>query len=1054
MRIGTVIIVFMFFAIRVNSQDYIFRNFTSEEGLTQPYVYSIVQDSRGYLWLGTGDGLARYNGFKFRQYNTDDSLAFNFITCSFIDGENLWFGHSNGMVSFYDGRIFHKIDLADRKISPVTHIGKSPGGSILISTLADGIFRSDKPIIADESKSDIENQNIYCFDFVNENGLLIGTGSGLKYCILNNNGSIDSVRPVDEIPDSKINAIRRKQDGKGFYIATENDGIFILSLNNNIFKVSKILTDSQSDFSGIQYILEDSRMNLWLCSFGNGLIKLVRGTSGEYKSTVYNTSTGFSTDNVKTVYEDREGCIWSGNYGDGLTQITPKPFSVSVFDKRSASNGVFAIWSDNQYRWIGTENGLIKTDQYTGKVIKTYRQGSGLPKDTVSALYSADGKELWIGTDKNGLFRMQIENEKITKYSLASGALENSVTAITGKDDQVWIGTKKGLCNISISADIAKWYSISQGGLPQNLIKGIFLDRLGILWITTNSGTLTTIENGKVSKTTVNTGAGILILGPVAEDNESRVWIGSNGNGVFIVEADSIFNITTKEGLLSDYCYSLIRDDRNNIWVGHKGGLSRINTTDLTVKPFRYFDNISENFQFNPNAVNISTDSKIWFGSDKGLVSYNPLMELQQIEAPLLGTTSVKVDDEEIYPTGNKIILPPGNHKIRIDFLGVSLKNPELVTYQYMLEGYNQWSEITKIPSITYDRIPEGDYRFILKSSSGDGAVSENPVIINITIKKPLWKKWWFYALSFVLINIVIFIYIKRREIIFLEEKRKLEKKVTERTYEISCQKNEIELQRDVIENKNASITSSITCASNIQNAILPPRELMDKLLPDNFILSKPKDIVSGDFYWMTEKDKKIIFAVADCTGHGVPGAFMSLLGITLLNEIVNIHGITRSDEIITALREKVIQSMQQNRKDVTTTDGMEIALCVLDRHNNKLQYTGGMSDLIYISGGKLQIIKADFMDVSISYNFRSQFKMNELDCKKGDVLYLFSDGYQDQFGGNYDKKFLRTHFYTILLEIHSLPMKRQKEILEKKLNDWMKNPLQTDDITVMGVRL
>ncbi len=132
-------------------------------------------------------------------------------------------------------------------------------------------------------------------------------------------------------------------------------------------------------------------------------------------------------------------------------------------------------------------------------------------------------------------------------------------------------------------------------------------------------------------------------------------------------------------------------------------------------------------------------------------------------------------------------------------------------------------------------------------------------------------------------------------------------------------------------------------------------KNLLINYLPDNFILNLPKDIVSGDFYWLTEKNNKIIFTVADCTGHGVPGSFMSLLGITMISEIVNVLGIVESDEIVTALREKVIESLQQNRKAITTSDGMDIALCVMDRITNTIQFTGGMNDLVYIHEGKLK---------------------------------------------------------------------------------------------------
>jgi serine phosphatase RsbU (regulator of sigma subunit) len=257
-----------------------------------------------------------------------------------------------------------------------------------------------------------------------------------------------------------------------------------------------------------------------------------------------------------------------------------------------------------------------------------------------------------------------------------------------------------------------------------------------------------------------------------------------------------------------------------------------------------------------------------------------------------------------------------------------------------------------------------------------------------------------------------------------------------------------------MIDEKNANITSSIRYASNIQKAVLPPIELIDKLLPDNFILSKPKDIVSGDFYWLTEKDNKIVFTVADCTGHGVPGAFMSLLGITLLNEIVNIKGITRSDTIVTELRYSLIHSLQQSRKDITTSDGFDIALCVLDNQQKRIQFTGGMSNLIYIHDGNLSVVRADRNSVCVEYGNSGPFTMKEFDYKKGDVLYLFSDGYQDQFGGRQDKKYFVHRFYVELLDIHRLPMSKQKEILEKNLKEWMGDNVQTDDITVMGIRL
>jgi ligand-binding sensor domain-containing protein/serine phosphatase RsbU (regulator of sigma subunit) len=1050
------ILLFSFLALtsHVFPQDYNFRNFNSAEGLAHSYVYCINQDSNGYLWIGTGNGLSRYNGFVFENYTTTDSLADNFVSCGISDGEYMWFGHMNGSVSFFDGRKLHSVNMPQPDLSPITHFAKSPDGQIWASTYSDGLLKLDKTTGVTKRNLFKDQVFIISFDFLNDNELLVGTNTGLLYSRLNESGEIEIIRTFTEIPESKVMCIQKMRNKSGFYIATENDGIFQINNEKTLFKVSKIIADPGFELTGIQNICEDSQSNLWLGSFGYGLIKMINSSTGEFtKYNYFNKTNGFASVNVKTVFEDREGNIWSGNYGEGLTKITSKVFSVFTYDKTLYGNNIFSIYFNQQYRWIGTENGLIKMDQVTGKIIRFYGKGSGLPKDTVTSIYSANGKELWIGTEKNGVFCMETGDEKIRKYPIGDGALENSITIITGKGEQVWIGSKKGLCSINSRTKKINWYSISQGGLPHNFINCLYIDRTSILWISTRSSTLAYIQDSIVHKVPLYSGSGILTLGPITEDADSRIWVGSNGNGVFLIEPDSIINLTVKEGLLSNYCYSLICDDHKNIWIGHKGGLSRIKTTDFSIKPLQPVEGTKDNYEFNPNAIIKDQQERIWFGSDNGIVSYDPSMENPRLLPPVLRITSIKINDVET-DYSDKIILSPGNYKIRIDFLGISLKEPELVTYQYKLENYEQWSEITKSTSITYNHLTEGDYNFILKASSGDGAVSENPLIINIIIKKPIWKKWWFYFLTIILLISITYIYIKKREYRFLAEKKILEEKVKERTYEIQCQKNEIEQQRDVINEKNTNITSSIKYASHIQNAVLPATELINKLLPDSFILSKPKDIVSGDFYWLAEKDNKIIFTVADCTGHGVSGAFMSLLGIALLNEIVSIQGITRSDAIVTKLREEIIRSLQQSRKEIATLDGIDIALCVLDQQKTRIQYTGGMNDLVYIRDKKLEEVKADNLSVSLLSYDSGPFTMKEIDCRKGDVFYLFSDGYMDQFGGENNKKYLRNRFYDTLLEIHELPMLNQKELLGKKLSEWMKDNIQTDDITVMGFHL
>jgi ligand-binding sensor domain-containing protein/serine phosphatase RsbU (regulator of sigma subunit) len=1053
-REGILLFFLLFTSRTAFSQSYNFHTFSAEDGLSQSYIYSIIQDARGYLWVGTGNGLSRYNGFVFENFPASDSLTDSFITCSIDDGEGLWFGQYNGGLSYFDGKKNRAINQGHLNISPVTQFARSPDGVIWAGTYSDGLLKLNKDSGVVKHNLFNDRTNIISFAFLNDTELLVGTDSGLLFCRLKVSEGVEIISRISEIPESKVTCIQKMRNKSGFYISAGNEGIFQLTYKEGVFKVLKTVADQNADFTNIQYLYEDTQSNLWLCSFGKGLIKMSISASGEIRNINYfNKTNGFATNDVKTIFEDREGNLWCGNYGQGLTLITPKTFSFYAFDNPLYGNNIFSFYFDQKYRWIGTEKGLIKMDQLTGKVIKFYGKSSGLPADMVTAIYSTDGKELWIGTGGNGVFVLETGNEKFHKYQVENGALENSINIITGKGEQVWIGTKKGLLNIDSRTNIKKWYSINQGGLPHNIINSLYFDGKGRLWVSTPGSILSYIQDEKVFKIPVSSPRGNLILGPITEDSESRIWVGSKGNGVFMIQSDSIVNLTVKEGLVSNYCYSLICDDHKNIWVGHKSGLSRIGTTDYSVKPMQHIEGIPVNYQFNPNAIIKDQHGIIWFGSDKGLVTYDRSVENTLFPPPILEITSIIINGEE-QNISDKIILSPGVYKIRIDFLGISLKEPTLVTYQYKLDGYDQWSEITKNTSIMYSRLTEGDYIFMLKASSGDGAVSASPLTVDIIIKVPVWKKWWFYPLTSLLLVILAFIYIKRREYRFLAEKRILEEKVRQRTSEIQCQKNEIELQRDIINKKNANITSSIEYARDIQNAVLPPIGLIDKILPENFILNRPKDIVSGDFHWLTEKGNKIIITVADCTGHGVPGAFMSLLGITFLHEIVNSEGITRSVDIVTKLRERVIQSIQQGRKDAPISDGMDIALCVLDKNQRSIQYTGGLIDLVYISDEKLSVIKADRFSVCAFNKNSDPFTMKEINYRAGDVFYLFSDGFEDQFGGDHDKKYLIPHFRQTLLEIHKFPMANQKEILERELKGWMKDRDQTDDITVIGVRL
>lgn len=270
----------------------------------------------------------------------------------------------------------------------------------------------------------------------------------------------------------------------------------------------------------------------------------------------------------------------------------------------------------------------------------------------------------------------------------------------------------------------------------------------------------------------------------------------------------------------------------------------------------------------------------------------------------------------------------------------------------------------------------------------------------------------------------------------------------------IAEQAAKIKKQRDLVESQKKKITNSILYAKKIQTAVLPPNQFINHLLSDYFIFYKPRDIVSGDFYWIKQINDRILIAAADCTGHGVPGALMSMLGITFLNEIINKNPNLHAHEILNELRIHIISSLRQTGKTGETRDGMDIALCIINNSTQKLEYAGANNPLYHIRGEELTAIKADRMPIGYHRRANVSFQNHVIELEENDSVYLFSDGFIDQFGGEDGRKFLSKNFKKLILENIHHPMVDQKNILENKFESWKGERKQLDDILVMGFKL
>jgi len=311
--------------------------------------------------------------------------------------------------------------------------------------------------------------------------------------------------------------------------------------------------------------------------------------------------------------------------------------------------------------------------------------------------------------------------------------------------------------------------------------------------------------------------------------------------------------------------------------------------------------------------------------------------------------------------------------------------------------------------------------------------------------------------LTLTVVIFCVFMIRTRYRLTYSEIKNRLElelsKKVVEQKHhEVVLQKVEIQEQKDKVEEKNREITDSINYAKSIQNVLLPSQEKFKSFFKDSFVLLKPKDIVSGDFYWVHEKDNFIFYVTADCTGHGVPGGFMTMLGLSFLEDIIVSQSIIDPAEVLNVMRDKIVNTLNQSGNIGENKDGMDITVCRLEKNKKELTFSSANNNLYIVNREKeFSEYKGDRQPCGFSH-LNKPFTAHTISLNNGDCIYTFSDGYADQFGGPKGKKFRYTQFEQLLLHYSHLELEEQKEQLNKANNDWRGSLEQVDDILVIGV--
>ena len=1011
-------------------------HYAAEEGLSGSWITSILNDSRGDLWFGTlGEGVIRYDGESFTHFTEKEGLSNNTIEAIMEDSKgNFWFGTAGGGVCKYNGET-------------MTHY-----------TIREGLAGNWVLSLQEDSQGH----------------LWFGTRNGLSMY----NGEAFIKYPTDDgSAEYPVNSILEDRQGN-LWIGTSGGGV--LRYNGDAF--TRFTEKEGLSNNIIESILEDRQGQLWFGTQGGG-VSMYNGNT----FTHFTEEEGLSGNWVIALLEDTSGNLWFGTVGDGVSIYNGHRFRHFTENEGLSSRAIYSILEDSQGNlWFGTMFGGVT--MYDGQSYFNYSEKEGLNNSTVESILEDSRGHLWLGAGAGGV--SMFNGSTFTHYGGRSGFSDFSVgSMLEDHNGNIWFGTYGGGV-IRYNGERFTHFTDNEG-LSNNLVEAIIEDSRGNLWIGTLGGGVSIYNGETITHISEKEGLSSNVIASIMEDSHGDMWFGTMTGGACRYDGQSFTLITKKDGISDNHIQSIVEDNNGNIWLSTEQGLNMIEydsgRDSISIHSFGLQDGL-KGMQFLQNSVLLDSHNRIWWGSNKSLTMLDmsnfqisekpPTLHFDQVDINgafvdfrRLDRQGIKMEYDSVasfynYPINLK--LPYSQNHLTFHYSAIDWSAPHEIKYSFKMEDLSEaWSPPTSDTRAEYRNLPIGSHIFQVRSI-GEAQIWSEPVAYTFTVSPPWWNSWLariVYGTAFVLI---IFGIVQWRTSRLKRRQKELKETIRERTVEISEKNEELQQQnadlasqRDEIEAQKQAITDSIEYARRIQTATLPPDEVLKYLFPKHFILYRPLQIVSGDFYWLAQKSGKIIVAVADCTGHGVPGAFMSMLGSALLSDIVNNMNALQANLVLNELRDRIIVSLRQTGEADETRDGMDIALCIIDREHMELQFAGANNPLYHIRDRKLTVIKADNMPIGISSEAGRSFSNHQLDIAKDDALYMFSDGYMDQVGGENRKRFRTSRLKSLLLEVQEKIMFDQKTVLESTLNEWMgltglygKVYEQIDDIVVMGIKI
>lgn len=990
-------------------------------GLSHDIVWDFEEDEDGRVWIATDNGVSIYDGKDFEYINTEDGLGKAQVWSLQKDQKGrMWIGTAGGGLSCFDhGELTHYTTILGDTAVQIYDICEDVSGTLWLATHNQGVYSFRDGTFEHHSFADNGETNIvYSIEAV-------------------------SVEGGEEIWAGTRNSLMRYNNGKWTFV-----------------------DPATLPFRAIFDIHQDQQGDIWIATF-LGIMKW-----NENSSQIFRKEQGLYDNFITCLTEDTWGNMWIGYRNFGISE-----YSGNRFVHFGVSSGFpgkvlcFYLAKDGAL-WIGFEtNGLLK---YKDGIFLHYGPDQGFEWQNISAMKEDDKGNLWIGQFKPGGF-IKFDGKAFefyqftteSPYLIQAGDLEYY-------DDALWISSFSEI--FKVKGDSLYHYGFRQNIIERDKPQDFFITQENTLMLSSHGGGVAYIKGNERVLLKEEHGIGSNSVFNIEQDKHGNYWFVTNGQGISILKAGSLNKLSEpfewkylkiEDGLSSNEVHRIFIQDDGDVWICTGQGLNEfvlngkdIFESDYTVNFYGYhegFTGIESDYAPIQDGRGI-----MWFISHGEAAKFDPNKNIHTSTPPTPVLTGIKIKLKEVdwnemndaeYGEIDKwnnlpttLSLPYSFNHVLFEFNGISYADPDGTEYSWRLIGFDkEWSPWSKMNNATYANLPANNYQFELKCRDSYGNESE-AFTYQFEVRKAFWQTWLFRIAVLILIILLVYLIIKWRTHRLQQRQVVLERTVEERTLKVQKQKEEIEQQQ-------TEILDSIAYAKRIQRAILPPDDFVSQTLPNSFIFYRPKDIVAGDFYWLETVDDDIFFAAADCTGHGVPGAMVSVVCSNALNRAVHLEGIYEPGKILDRVTELVIEQFKKG--DEKVKDGMDIALCRWNRKTNKFYFAGAHNPLWKFEAGSENPFeyKADKQPVG-QFDEMKPFTTQEVEIKAGDRLYLFSDGYADQFGGPKGKKFKTANLKRLLGELEGMSAKQQNMKLEESFDKWRGELEQLDDVCLIGITI